>query len=646
MTSWVDIAGWTLVHFVWQGTGIALVAALALRLLRSSRPQWRYLAACAALAAMLAAPVITAFVITGAPPVPFTDSFRALRSPQGAIIGVAVTPPGTAPRGSGNTPSAPAELTLPAAIDTDTLFSVLVTLWLAGVALLLVRLAAGCWRLRNLQAVARLEEPSRWQSLAEEIALRLGLTRRFTVVDSVRVATPTVIGWLRPVILLPVAAMAGLSPRQVEAILAHELAHIRRHDFLINLLQTIAETMLFYHPAVWWLSRRIRTEREHCCDDVAVAVSGDAAEYAAALAELASWSLSSPALAMAATRGPLVDRVRRLLRVPDADRKPRRTAVAVAVVLTSVVVIGALGAILRAQPIVGDAEPFGPPGINRLLGFNLFPGPVQLPGEDPITARGWRLTLGGNGSERAMIGYSGRSVIRTAYGLDHYGPDRTPVVGGPRWIDEETFDLAVPADLTVLDGLTDPLEVRAALRQMLEVQFELTTHRETRTFPAYAMVRANADGRLGSWLKPSTIDCFAGGPDPRPNADPQTVGPVLRGQFQRLRICGIDNNFFGFSGARVTMEELANEFSRVRHPLSLDRTIVDRTGLTGAYDFELRFGALPIAAIGHAHPMFGKVLEPFGVRSVFTALPEQLGLKLVDATVSREVLVIDQINRP
>ena len=646
MTSWVDVAGWTLVHFVWQGAGIALTAAVALRVLRSRRPQLRYLTACAALAAMLAAPAVTAFVMTSGPRVAFADSIHILRSPQGAILGVALTPPWTAAPGSVNAAPTPTELTLPAAINTATVFSILVTLWLVGVGILLARLTAGCWRIRKLQAAARLETPSRWQSLAEEIAARLGLTRRFTVIESVPVATPTVIGWLRPVILLPVAAMAGLSPRQVEAILAHELAHIRRHDFLINLLQTLAETMLFYHPAVWWISRRIRTEREHCCDDVAVGVSGDPAEYAAALAELASWSIAHPALAMAATRGPLLERVRRLLRLPDADRKPRRTAVAVAIVLTSVVAIGAVGAILRAQPIVADGEPFGPPRVNQLLGFNLFPGPVQLPGADPIGARGWRVTVGGNDGELAIIGYTGRSVIRAAYGLDGYGPDRTPVVGGPLWVDEETFDLTAPADLTIVDGLTDPTEVQAALRQMLEVRFGLATHRETRTFPAYALVRSNADGRLGSSLKPSTIDCFAGGSNPRPNADAAIVGPVLRTTFQTRRFCGIDNNFFGLSGAHVTMADLVSEFHRTHYPLSPDRTIVDRTGLTGAYDFELRFGILPIAAIGHATPALGKVLEPFGIRSVFTALPEQLGLKLVDATVSREVLVIDRITRP
>src|SRR4030095_13888079 len=119
------------------------------------------------------------------------------------------------------------------------------------------------------------------------------LFRSVHVVESIAVEVPTVIGWMRPVILLPVAAVAALTPAQVEAILAHELAHIRRHDYAVNLLQTTAETLLFYHPAVWWISKRIRAEREHCCDDVAVRVCGDAVSYAHALAELEAWRAAS-----------------------------------------------------------------------------------------------------------------------------------------------------------------------------------------------------------------------------------------------------------------------------------------------------------------------------------------------------------------
>jgi len=101
---------------------------------------------------------------------------------------------------------------------------------------------------------------------------------------SALVQVPTVIGWLRPVVLVPVGALSGLPAEYLEALLLHELAHVRRHDYLVNILQSVAEALLFYHPAVWWVSGHIRAERELCCDDVAVAVSGDALTYARALA--------------------------------------------------------------------------------------------------------------------------------------------------------------------------------------------------------------------------------------------------------------------------------------------------------------------------------------------------------------------------
>ena len=155
--------------------------------------------------------------------------------------------------------------------------------------LLLARMAGGWWHVRRLHRIALATASSRWQTACRRLAYRLGLPAAAHVVESALVDVPTVVGWLRPAILLPIAALASLSPAQVEAILAHELAHIRRHDYAVNVLQTIAETLLFYHPAVWWISKRIRAEREHCCDDIAVAVCGDPVGYAQALAELESW---------------------------------------------------------------------------------------------------------------------------------------------------------------------------------------------------------------------------------------------------------------------------------------------------------------------------------------------------------------------
>src|SRR5262249_17738290 len=145
------------------------------------------------------------------------------------------------------------------------------------------------------------------------LAARLGLTRQVRVLIAGAADGPSVVGWLRPVVLLPSATLLGLTPEQLEAVLAHELAHVRRHDYLVNLAQSLVETVLFYHPAVWWVSSRIRHERELCCDDLAVRSCGDALCYARALTRLERLRIASPELAMGAAGGPLLFRVRRLM---------------------------------------------------------------------------------------------------------------------------------------------------------------------------------------------------------------------------------------------------------------------------------------------------------------------------------------------
>jgi hypothetical protein len=157
----------------------------------------------------------------------------------------------------------------------------------------------------------------------------MGVTqRRVRLLVSPRVDAPAVLGWLRPVILAPVAALSGLSPDHIEALLAHELAHIRRNDYLINLLQSVVETLLFYHPAVWWISRQIRTERELCCDDLAVALTTDVLTYAQALAELEAGRPSRLRTAVAGTDGSLSRRIARLLEPTTMHHKLPRPAAA------------------------------------------------------------------------------------------------------------------------------------------------------------------------------------------------------------------------------------------------------------------------------------------------------------------------------
>ena len=176
---------------------------------------------------------------------------------------------------------------------------------------------------------------------------------------------PTVIGWLKPVVLLPASALAGLAPQQLEAILAHELAHIRRHDYLVNLLQTLVETLLFYHPAVWWLSRRIRIERENCCDDLAVSLCGDPVTLCGGAGRPRGAALRLPASSCWRQRRLALQRVRRLLGAPShAGRAPGWLAGSASVLLVMVgIAAGALGpdAFARRSPTSRRRSPLDAP---------------------------------------------------------------------------------------------------------------------------------------------------------------------------------------------------------------------------------------------------------------------------------------------
>ncbi len=138
----------------------------------------------------------------------------------------------------------------------------------------------GWWQLRRLRRVGVREAPEEAQRLLAGLLQRFAVSRAVKLVVSVEVAVPTLLGWLWPLVILPAAVLAELPPRQLEMILAHELAHLRRCDYLWNLVQTAIETLLFYHPAVWWVARQIRAEREMCCDQQAVAALGDRLGYA------------------------------------------------------------------------------------------------------------------------------------------------------------------------------------------------------------------------------------------------------------------------------------------------------------------------------------------------------------------------------
>ena len=194
--------------------------------------------------------------------------------------------------------------------------------------------------------------PAAWQQRLDRLARALRLSRPVTLLESCLAEVPVVIGYLRPVILVPVGLLAGMPAGQVEAILLHELAHIRRHDYLVNLLQTVVEGLLFYHPAVWWISGVIRAERENCCDDLVVATQGDAHEYAAALDRSGTKPLGgTPKPRWPPHGGNLVKRIRRLLDQPETPRAAL-TPVLSAAILTITVCAGSHGGVAIPTPTV------------------------------------------------------------------------------------------------------------------------------------------------------------------------------------------------------------------------------------------------------------------------------------------------------
>jgi beta-lactamase regulating signal transducer with metallopeptidase domain len=303
--------GWALVHFLWQGAVIALLLGLANHLFRRASANLRYAFACVAMLSMLAAGITTLAWLGSSPQAgaaaPF-GGFEAAPRPSG-ISGATALPVGT--------PVLKFEQWL------DQHLAALVWFWLAGVTLLSLRTAGGWIVAQRLKRIRTYPAAAMWQQRLAHLSAHLNIQRLVTLRESALARTPTVIGWLRPVILLPTSALAGLTPEMMEAVLAHELAHIRRHDYLMNMLQTAVETLLFYHPAVWWVGARIRQERENCCDDLAVGACGNAITYARALTELEELRGGYPRFALAATGGSLLARVRRLLGArPPASRVP------------------------------------------------------------------------------------------------------------------------------------------------------------------------------------------------------------------------------------------------------------------------------------------------------------------------------------
>jgi beta-lactamase regulating signal transducer with metallopeptidase domain len=328
----VHALGWTLLDFCWQGAIVAIVLACARGLVPLRASRLRYAMACAAMALMIVLPAITFCVLAA--------------NPQRFAIVAAAADFGHALNKSVDQPAEPLILQFEKILNQSLL--VVIGFWFAGVLVLLCRLNLGLAATRRMKSLAVESVPAEIGHVLGTLRARLRIQRAVQLLNSARVQAPAVIGWLKPAILLPVGCMAGMSPLQIESILAHELAHILRHDYLVSLFQSMVETMLFYHPAVWWVSSQIRREREHCCDDLAVAVCGDPLAYAKALSFLEERRSPVPAGAFGATGGVLKMRIARLLDLKQSAVFPR-TPAAILLVLVAATAGLAFWGSARAQ---------------------------------------------------------------------------------------------------------------------------------------------------------------------------------------------------------------------------------------------------------------------------------------------------------
>jgi uncharacterized protein (TIGR03435 family) len=550
----VDGLGWALVHFLWQGALIACLYTIARTLfVRPESAVIRYALSCAAFAAMIVAPVVT--LIANCPPRPAPA--------MTTIPGIFAARPVAGPQ-SGSIPFESLPTTAPAAQGSDAM-TWLVVIWLTCSFVLSIRLIGGCIvaaRIRSLRVSA---PPREWRDALDSLMTRTRLSFPVRLLVSGFVQAPAVVGWVKPAILLPAAAIAGIAPEHIQALLAHELAHIRRHDYLVKVLQRVAETLLFYHPAVWWLSRQMDTEREACCDDIAVALTGDTLTYVSALASLESQRPEHLAPLLAANGDSLRRRISRLVSHSPAPAY----SLSVAGLLTAGVLMGLAVCGLMAQSM--DARP----------AFEV----ASLKPDKSGTGVDRVKRIGGSW---IIENVSLKRLIGMAYGVDE---GRDYLFKGPDWMDTENFDISAK-----FPPSTSGSEVLVMLQRLLDERFRLKLHREAREFSVYALV---VDKR-GSKLHPTA-----------------TPGPY--------RFSVRDGHAVGNS---VSMAQFADRVSK-----QVGREVVDFTGLTGQFDLTLDW-----------KPEAVQLEKPEAASdrpSIFSALPEQLGLKLEPRRVSLDVLVVD-----
>jgi len=494
--------------------------------------------------------------------------------------------------------------------------SLLFGVWLCGgVAVLFL------WWLRRRRIHAALGQGQALESARELELLRrikrsMGVARQIKLIVSKSTLEPGVVGILRPVLLLPEGISERLTDAQLEAVLSHELCHVRRRDNLAAVLHMLVEVLFWFHPLVWWIGVRLLVERERACDEEVLRLGSDPQVYAEGILKVCEFYLESPLACVAGVTGSnLKKRIeaimthRRSLNL-DLGRKLLLAAMA-ATAVAGPIVFG----LLQATPSHGQSQP---KPQNATSGTSSFEAPFIEPNTTDTPMAGFSIK---GKPFSAMLFKPDRFMATnvTLHGLIQaaYGVQDSQIVGGPDWLNAEKYDVEAKIESSVIDGLKKLTQEEAGLERgrmlqaLLVDRFKLALHRETRALPSYVLSIAEGGSKLQT-AKPG--DAYANGV-PGPGGH-----PAGQGFFET------ENGKLSNQGLPILA--LVNDLSG-----RLGRTVVDKTGLTANYDFVLHWTPDPDHNADR------------DASSIVTALRDQLGLKLELQKMATEVLVIDHAEK-
>jgi bla regulator protein BlaR1 len=514
------------------------------------------------------------------------------------------------------TPAAVAAVPLPNPHLPSVLPWLLVAVWCGGVALVL-----GSWWRHWLPVRSALRRATPVQLDAQYDAADLAILSSPSMWDV------GVVGIRHPVLLFPEGLTNRLVPAQFQALIAHERCHIRCHDNLFAAVHVIIEALFWFHPLVWWIEARLVDERERACDEAVLRAGNEPGDYATGILEVCQYTVRSRLSWVAGISGSnLRRRVESIMR-SDIGRPMsicRLLALGLAVVaVIGVPVVG--GGIKKSSPSWQNSTVAQQQSIGNGVTFEVASIRANKSGRLDMPS-------GTKGRLYTATNIPLRNVIAAAYGMP-----AARVLGGPSWIGAASIEMRFIGgdrfDISAkLPEDTSADQVPAMLRALLADRFKLIAHSEIREATVYALVVARNDGRLGPQLRKASIDCEAAGAVLPAGPDAATVvAPELKTEDQGRCQREIGGEILG-RGQRLS--GLARMLS-----LFADRPVIDRTGLTGGFDFELRFLELataPDATGPRADPITG----------IFAAVQEQLGLKLESIRGNLEFIIIDSVEHP